>query len=543
MNVSDQITDIALKLPYKMASSSPSRIKDGKYLYSHYTFIQLEERINQFSNKLVRLGVKRGDKVLVFVKPCLDFAPLVFALFKIGAVSVFIDPGMGKDNFLKAVEQVNPQVLIGVPKVHLIRLFFKKYFSSIRVFINFANWSFFGAKSILKKLSDEQPFYDAIKPEKDEMAAILFTSGGTGIPKGVVYTHEIFIEQTKMLKEEFSLNASDVDIPGFPLFAMFTLSMGMTSYIPDMDPSKPAKANPEKLVKNIMDSGATFVAGSPSIWQNVSRYCLDHKITLPTVRVVCMFGAPIPNKLHHEFSKFLPNGTTYTPYGATECLPIANISGREVLLETAKLSDEGHGVCVGYPLKDVDVKIIKSTPEIISHLSEAEFLKTNEVGEIIVNSITTTKLYYHMELKTREAKIQDGDKVWHRMGDVGYFDDKGKLWFCGRKSHVVTINDKSHYTIPVESIVNQHPEVLRSALIEYKDELALVIERYDGKDKLDEIQRNHFFSEIYDVLSKFKHTKDIHHLFLSKSFPVDVRHNIKIDRIKLKKMAKRGELR
>lgn len=543
MNVSDQITDIALKLPYKMASSYPEKIHGGKYLYSHYTFIQLEERINQFSNKLIKLGVKRGDKVLVFVKPCLDFAPLVFALFKIGAVSVFIDPGMGKDNFLKAVEQVNPQVLIGVPKVHFIRLFFKKYFRNIRVFINFANWNFLNAKSILKKLMDEKPFYEAISPAPKEMAAILFTSGGTGIPKGVVYTHEIFIEQTKMLKEEFNLNASDVDVPGFPLFALFTLSMGMTSYIPDMDPSRPAKADPKKIIKNIMDSGATFVAGSPSIWQNISRYCIEHKISLPTVKVVCMFGAPISNKLHYEFSKILPNGTTYTPYGATESLPIANISGREVLLETAKLSDQGHGVCVGYPLKGVDVKIIKSTPDIISHLSEAEFLNANEVGEIIVHSKTTTKSYYQMELKTREAKISDGDNTWHRMGDVGYIDDKGKLWFCGRKSHVVTIDDQAHYTIPVESVVNLHPEVQRSALIEYKNELALVIERVDGKNKLNEIERNHFFSEVYELMNQFKHTQNIHHLFLAKSFPVDVRHNIKIDRIKLKKMAKRGELR
>jgi acyl-coenzyme A synthetase/AMP-(fatty) acid ligase len=207
MNVSDQITDIAIKLPYKMANAMPVKSSGDTYLYSHYTFIQLEERINQFSHRLVKLGVKRGDKVLVFVKPCLDFAPLIFALFKIGAVSVFIDPGMGKKNFLKAIEQVEPQVLIGIPKVHILRLLFKSSFKKIGLYINFARFNFLGSKSLLNNLNSEASLYEAIKPNKNEMGAILFTSGGTGIPKGVVYTHDIFIEQTKILKEEFNLNS------------------------------------------------------------------------------------------------------------------------------------------------------------------------------------------------------------------------------------------------------------------------------------------------------------------------------------------------
>ena len=543
MNVSDQITDIALKLPYKMANVMPEKRSGDKYLYSHYTFIQFEKRVNQFSHKLIKMNVKKGDKVLVFIKPCLDFAPLVFALFKIGAICVFIDPGMGKKNFLNAIKQVSPDILIGIPIVNVLRLFYKENFLSIKTFINFASFSLFNAKSIYKALNDEPVVFESVKHNQDELAAILFTSGGTGIPKGAEYTHSIFIEQTKMLQKEFSLNASDVDVPGFPLFALFTLSMGMTSYIPDMDPSKPGRASGEKLVKNIMDSGATFVAGSPSIWKNVAEYCIENRITLTSVRVVCMFGAPIPNDLHRKFQKILLNGTTYTPYGATESLPIANISGKEVLLETAKLSDEGRGTCVGFPLEGVEIKIIKSTPEIIHDINEVNLLNINEIGEIIVSSPTTTKAYYQMEAKTRESKINDHGRIWHRMGDVGYFDQKGRLWFCGRKSHVVELAGKAHYTIPIESIVNQHPQIDRSALIEYKNELALVIQRTDKKSKLSEMDRNEFYTEVYDLLSQHKLTKDIHHIFLINALPVDVRHNIKIDRIKLKKMANHGELK
>lgn len=533
INVANQITDMAIRFPYKRAVVEP-KFKFGQkdYSYTHYTFIQLEKRINQVGNALKKMGVKKGHKVLLFVKPTKDFSAITFALFKIGAVPVLIDPGMGVKNFLKAIYSVKADVLIGIPKVHILKKIFKKEFRNIKIHITTSSFGLF-AKSLEKKAQDEIFLLDAEDMNPNEHAAILFTSGGTGIPKGVIYTHDIFINQTKLLQNEFDLDEEDIDIPGFPLFALFTLAMGMTSCIPDMDPAKPSRVKPPKIIKNIMDQGATFVAGSPAIWLKVANYCIENRLTLPSVKYLVMFGAPIPVSLHEKFKKILVNGTTFTPYGATECLPVSNISGTEVLKETAELSINGKGTCVGLPFQNVTIRIIKPTHAVISKLDECKFLNNFEIGEIIVHSRTVTPSYLNMPNKTREAKIYEGSKIWHRMGDMGYLDDKGRLWFCGRKTHIVERNQKTYYTIPTEAIFNQHPEVEKSALIKLNKEniLAIVIERKDRKTQIPHEKK--FFSELKSLAMAYDHTNEISKFLLYKEFPVDVRHNIKIDRLRL----------
>jgi len=542
MNVANQITDIALEYPHKRSVViSDGKDSYGNIRYKHYTFIQLEKRINQLAHSLEQLGVKQGDRVLLFVKPSLDLCAITFALFKMGAIPVLIDPGMGRKNFLNAIAQVQPNVLIGIPKVHLVRQLFRKKFINIDIFITTAKIGIL-AKSFEKNITDMPYVYEAKNMSQNSHAAILFTSGGTGVPKGVVYTHDIFIKQTQMLQKEFGLNSNDVDIPGFPLFALFTLAMGMTSCIPDMDPSFPGKADPAKLIQNINDQGATFVAGSPAIWAKLAEYCLEHRLTLPSVKYLVMFGAPIPVSLHKSFSKILTNGTTYTPYGATECLPIANISGKYILKNTAEKSNSGRGTCVGHTVPFVKIIIIKDVPEAISNIEDCEVLTAGAIGEILVQSPAVTPEYFLMPEKTKFAKVYDrqNNVTWHRMGDVGYQDAEGKLWFCGRKGHVVRLADTTLYSIPTESIFNQHPHVFRSALVKVggsgdgsNKRAGIIIERNDKRTNLKAAEEEQFMLELLELGAKFNHTKNITNIYLHDQFPVDVRHNIKIDRTKL----------
>jgi acyl-CoA synthetase (AMP-forming)/AMP-acid ligase II len=390
MNVADQITDKAIELPYKRAVVMGQKsLLSLHYHYEHYTFIDLEKRINQFSHRFINLGVKRGDKVFVFVKPSIDFCAYTFSLFKIGAIPVLIDPGMGLKNVLSSIESIDARVFLGIPAAHVIARIFKKKFKHIELFLCTSHFTIF-SKSMTRKIDSEISLFDAVDMNPEDSAAILFTSGGTGIPKGVVYTHEIFIEQTSLLKTAFGLTSDDIDIPGFPLFALFTLSMGMTSIIPDMNPSKPGKSDPKKLLKNIMDHGATFVAGSPAIWKKLADHCLEHRITLPSIKYLVMFGAPIPVELHRKFKKILPFGTTYTPYGATECLPVCNISGKEILSKHSDNILGGNGTCIGQPLSEVNVGIIEYVEGIIDS-TNFKILEVGEIGEIVVQSKVATK--------------------------------------------------------------------------------------------------------------------------------------------------------
>ncbi len=542
MNIAHRLTHLSKTTPQKKAVLFPHWDKKNKvYHYESLTFKGLEVRANKFAQGLLKLGLKKGDKTLLFLRPSLDFSAMTFALFKLGIVPVFIDPGMGRKNLLKCIKECSPVGLIAEPEVHLARLIYFKHFKSVKYFVTSGkrSWGKMIKMSDLKK--DKIRSLENLDFDADETAAILFTSGGTGAPKGVVYTHAIFENQTTMLKEMYGLTENDIDLPGFPLFALFTIAMGMTSCIPDMDPSKPGACDPKKIIQNIFDNKASFVAGSPAIWERVADYCIEHNILLPSVKFVVMFGAPVSISLHLKFKSLLPNGTTYTPYGATEALPVSHINGRFILKETAHLTQKGLGTCIGKPVPGVEIKIIKITDEVIETFHDAHFLKAMEVGEIIVSGPTVTKEYLNLPQKTKEAKIintNDNNRLWHRMGDIGYLDSQGLLWFLGRKAHRVETKDYGLLTpISCEAIFNQHVDVKRSALVglgeQGSQEPVIVIERKDGQ-YLSGKERSVFENELLKIAKLYPHTQMIQKIYLSKHFPVDVRHNIKIDRQKLK---------
>ena len=539
MNITNELKKVAKLYPAKTAIKFPIRKSAGKYSYDELSFKQLDLMVDIYAASFEDMGIKKGAKTILFVKPCLEFTALVFALFKVGAIPVLIDPGMGRKNLLAAVKSVKPEAMVAVPIVHLLRIFFWRPFRTIKYSV-ITGWFKFGFMKTTSSLFKKRlPITEVRELDPDETCAILFTSGGTGIPKGVLYTHKIFQTQTKILKELFNLSPEETDLPGFPLFSLFTVTMGMTSCIPDMNPAKPSQADPKKLTQNISDVEATFVAGSPAIWERVADYCLEHKMTLPSVKYLVMFGAPVSNSLHKKFSQILTNGDTYTPYGATESLPVANISGSYVLEHTASATDEGKGTCVGQPVPGIKVKIITISDEPILEFDSSIEKSTFEIGEIIVSGDVVTKEYLHMEEETKKSKIYNraNGEFWHRIGDLGYFDDLGNLWFCGRKTHRVYFQDQLLCSVQCEAIFNKNPIVRKSALVgplgkDKSVKPTIVIELEKGTH----FDRKVITEELLEASKQYPHTDSIKCVEFYDKFPVDVRHNIKIDRIKLKKI-------
>ena len=528
MNIAEYLTDFSSQNPDKVAVIDPKS-------KGSITFKQLNSLANQYANGLEGLGAQKGDRFLLFVRPSLQFHALVFALFKLGIVPVLIDPGMGRKNLLQAVKEVQPVGMIAEAEVHAISLLFPTIFKSVSIKVTAGKFTFLGSRTTLSKLSNSSATFSDRSFEPSDLAAILFTSGGTGAPKGVSYTHGIFWEQTAILKELFSLTPEDVDLPGFPLFSLFTLAMGMSSVIPEMDPSKPGQCDPAKLVKNIVDNNATFVAGSPAIWKRVSQYCIDTNTTLPSVKYLVMFGAPIPNILHEQFQQILTNGDTYTPYGATESLPVANIAGSYVLSTTAADTQKGAGTCVGFPAPGVRIQVISVDDLPIENIEDATLCSVGEIGEIIVQGEVVTKEYFTSKAGTKLAKIYDGKSLWHRMGDLGYLDTEGKLWFCGRKTHRVAIENQMLCSIPCEALVNNHPWVGKSALIglgESGNRRAAIVLETSSLTRKNE--REKLVSEVQELCAQSPITNAIKEVYFYDTFPVDIRHNIKIDRIKIR---------
>jgi acyl-CoA synthetase (AMP-forming)/AMP-acid ligase II len=476
------------------------------------------------------------------VRPSIEFIALVFAVFRTGAVCVLIDPGMGRGSLLKCLDETEPDGFIAVPLVHLIRTLMPWRYRNARININTGNRRLFpwleSLTSLLNRTTDSTPLPQTLATDP---AAIIFTSGSTGPPKGVVFEHGMFNAQVDLIRNFYQISQGETDLPGFPLFALFNLAMQVTTVIPEMDPTRPAAVDPLKILEGLESQLATQAYGSPAMWNRVGRFCEQSGHRLQRLNRILSAGAPVPlHVLRRMTSVLRPDADIFTPYGATECLPVASIGGRRILTETAALSAGGRGTCVGQVFPGVEVRIIRSVETVIATIDQAEILPDGQIGEIIVRSPAATREYFRRPAATAAAKIRDGDTFWHRMGDVGFLDDQQRLWFCGRKAHVVQTSSGPMYSVCCEAVFDEHPRVYRSALIGYSsgvgdgDVPVIIVEPEQGQFPDSPAAAAEFRNELLALGAQNPLTASIRQLLFHRSFPVDTRHNVKINREQLR---------
>jgi len=541
-NIARHLPLMAARQPDHPAVKIPrGRIGAGGIDYLTLSFRELDAEVDAWAAKLAARGVQRGDRALVMVRQGLPLIAAAFALFKLGAVPVIIDPGMGRKSFLACVARSRPRVLLGIPLAQVMSHVFRSAFASveIRVWISGSPT----ARAPQSKIENQKS--KMVSSAATDLAAVLFTSGSTGAPKGVCYEHGMFEAQVRLIRETYSIQPGEVDLPMLPIFALFNPALGMTTIVPEIDPSRPATVDPEKIVRAIRQENVTNTFGSPTLWRIISRHCLRNNLTLPSVKRVLMAGAPVPPGLFADLQKILPNGTAHSPYGATESLPVASISATEVLGETAAATAAGKGTCVGRPVPGIQVKIIAITDEPLAEIQE---LPVGEIGEIIVSGPVVTKTYDQLPEATALAKINDpqsaiangASAIWHRLGDVGYLDALGRLWFCGRKAERVETNHGPLYTEQVEPVFNAHPAVARTALIATGHDgrrPAIVVEPVSRDVVATPSLRRKLVRELRELGAAHPHTDLIRLAYLHPHLPVDVRHNAKIHRLTLARWA------
>jgi len=538
-NISLGLQQMAEISPHKRAVVYPDgRDKNNRVLYSQITFSQLDTLSDSLAFGLESIGITRGTRTILMITPGMDFFITMFAMFKVGAVPVVVDPGMGIDRMLQCLEQGRPKAFIGIEKAHLLRTLKPKYFKTVKFWVTVGKRWCWGGHTLSELMSGREEFQKA-HTTWDETAAIVFTTGSTGPAKGVVYTHGNFDAQIRQIQDHFKIEPDEIDLPTFPLFALFDPVLGMTAVIPDMDPTKPATVNPVKIIEAIENHGVTNMFASPALLNRVGKYGKENKIKLPSLRRVVSAGAPVSPANIEQFSTMLSKGTQiHTPYGATEAVPIISIGSHEILSETKRLSEQGFGMCIGRPIGNTTIKLIHINDHPITQMRDSLVVPENQVGEITVQADLVTQQYFNNRESDLLAKIPDANGTfWHRMGDLGWLDSKGRIWFCGRKNHRVDTAKQTLFTIPVEAIFNNHEKVFRSALTGVGPKINQIpVIFIEPTTKI--ADEPVFIQELLALGKSNPLTESIVHIFIEKAFPVDIRHNLKIFREKLAIKAK-----
>jgi olefin beta-lactone synthetase len=328
-----------------------------------------------------------------------------------------------------------------------------------------------------------------------------------------------------------------VDLPAFPLYAMIDVLLGVTSVIPDVTFPVPGKTDPKKVLDAIEKFKVTNMFASPVVLDILANFHINSQqrtAGLQSLKRVITAGAPVTIPLQEKFRRILDEHTDlFGIYGATESLPIAKVESKEIFALKEKTA-QGAGICLGKPIDGVKVRVIQISDEPIEDWQESLLMESNVVGEITVQSAATTRTYLHRQDANRLSKIKHGEEVIHRMGDVGYFDEEGRLWYCGRKSQRVKTHDDIFFTEQIEGIFNVHPAVHRTALVGVHHEPILWVQPNSGMSNQDTIKQ-----ELIELGKPHRQAAQVKTFLFMKHFPTDVRHNSKIIREDLTLLAQK----
>lgn len=491
------------------------------------TYRRLDTRVNALAAGLAHAGVRPGMRTALLVPPIEDFFALAFALLRLRAVPVLIDPGIGRDNVKRCLAQAAPRAFVGVAKAHLARRLLG-WAPRAEVFITAGPASGVAGRVLgsraLRSVEQagrwRQPFLPPPRPQ-GAPAAILFTSGSTGPPKGVEHGEEQLLAQAALVRSLYDLEPGEVSLSTFPPFALFGPVLGLTTVVPRMDATRPAQVLPARVVRAANRYGATVMFGSPALLDTVSRA----GGAMPSLRRVISAGAPVPRSTQRRtLAQLGPGAQVHTPYGATEALPVATIGSAELL----GLPEDG--ICVGRPVPGVGVALIRVTDDPIPELT-ADLLVTRvgEVGEVLVRGPVVSPAYADRPDATAAAKVRWDGQVAHRMGDLAIWDTDGRLWFAGRKAHVVHTAAGPMYSVPCEEVFNVHPAVRRSALVGTGAAGAstpvLCVELEPGV-----VPSPLLTQQLLAVGHADARASAVTRVLYHPGLPVDIRHNSKIDR-------------
>jgi acyl-CoA synthetase (AMP-forming)/AMP-acid ligase II len=548
-NLADIARAVALAEPERLAVVEPDgRDLRGRRTYRRHTYRELSHDVESVAVGLRELGIAERTRTVFMAPPSYGACVTGLALTRVGATTVWIDPSVGYFNVAERLRRLEPEAFVGIPVAHLGRTVFGWGPRRLTKAVVIGGPGFPGAHRYesLRRTPPVTPRAPDVRP--DDPATIMYTTGSTGPAKPALYQHRNICGIYRLVHRTWRFDrngAGDVpvDMPVFPAFFTVGLSAGGTVVIPPIDyvRERPAKADPEALLEVIRDCAVQTLFASPVILENLARLGRERGATAPSLRTVIGGGAPLYAHVMGPLRQMMgEGGELHADYGATEVLPATEMPGREALHETCAATAQGAGLCVGRPFDGVEIKIVSITEGPIATLADTRELPAGDIGEIVVRGPHVSPAYADDPASTRRNKIGDGaGGVWHRLGDAGYVDARGRVWCVGRLGHRVDTAGGPMFPLMCEPIFDAHPSVRRSGLVGVGSAAGamtpvICVELEPGARAVD---RARLRTELLAMAAAHPVTASIRHVLFRTRLPVDPRHNSKIERPALAKWA------
>ncbi|MFC4372733.1 fatty acid CoA ligase family protein [Nocardia halotolerans] len=535
----DRFRDLARTEPDRAAVIYPDgTTADGLPDYRRITYRELDRWSDAIAGHLTRSGVRSGTRTIVLVLPSPELYAILFALLKIGAVPVVIDPGMGVRRMVHCLRAVAAEAFIGIPQAHALRVLFPRSFRQVRTTLTVGRrWFWRGPtlRSWGRTPAGELPTHTPADP--DELLIIGFTTGSTGPAKAVELTHGNLAAMVEEVHAARGHTPPDTSLVTLPLVGVLDLLLGSRCVLPPLIPSKVGSTDPAHVVDAIQRFGVRTMFASPAVLIPLLARLRAHPTDLDTLDSVFSGGAPVPHWCVAGLRSVLrPEARIYAGYGSTEALPLSTIESRELLDGLVEQAQQGAGTCIGRPTDNVEVRLLAITDDPVASWAEAGLpVDAQEVGELVVAGPHVSARYFWPPAANTVGKIVDGDRIWHRTGDLVRIDELGRIWFCGRKSQRVRTAHGPMFTVQVEQVFNAVRGVARTALVGVGTPGAqrpvLCVELEPGADPVATQTRLRTRATEFDTVAP------IAEFLIHPGFPVDIRHNAKIGREQLARWA------
>lgn len=477
----------------------------------HINYEELEKDVLKTIHYFKSQGIKKGDRVLVFIPMSVDLYRIVLALFSMGAVAIFLDEWVSKSRMEICCKIAQCNGFIGIMKAQILR-WFSKELRAIPINLKINGY---------KKISSQNKNELIDNSSNEDTALITFTTGSTGTPKAAKRTHGFLKEQFDALIEKIDPKPEDIDMPVLPIVLLINLGVGTTSVITDYKASKPHLFKPQKVADEIIKYNVNRLTASPFFIKELSKHLTKHNLILDSVKKIFTGGAPVFPIEALLYQNAFPHADIQIVYGSTEAEPISSIMADEIILETE--NNITNGLLVGHPYHKAEVKIIPISDDVISvnSIDDLMLCPVNEIGEIIVAGPHVLKEYFNNESALKRNKIFADGKVYHRTGDSGYLNEKGQLYLTGRCSTLFKQNGAYVSPFLWENYLQHINGVEVGTILNKNNQIILIIELNNESLK----------SSVEETLHKLPLKIDA--LLFLKKIPRDPRHNSKIDYEKL----------